>query len=162
MKRYAIFALLLLFVATGCKKSDHDIVEKFVREVKADDGNLMFTPPTFQVEHIGALLAHAGDGQLVAKYPRPSYSSYYGGPIEAGLVMLYAIEAALQQKEWPFSGVGVIDLDDLDRKVPLSEVLPVYQAWWSANAGKGAAELRRLAPPLKGTGLAWVGTPNMD
>lgn len=159
MQRYAIFALMMV-AAASCKKQETDIVAKFVREVKADDGSIMLTPPSFNVTHIDDLLAHAGDERVVSKYPRPPYSSYYGGPIEAGFVMLYAIEAALQQTEWPFSAVLVVDQDDPQRDVPLSEVLPHYRSWWAANGAKGAAELRQLGSPLKGTGLAWIGQAN--
>ncbi len=157
MKRYTIFALLLLFVATGCKKSDHDIVEKFVREVKADSYEGLQEVPAFGRQHIDALLQHADDRQLVSRYPWSPILSYYPGQQEVGLVMLYAIEVIRDPGDYPVRGTLVVDTEDRERKVALDEVLSLYRAWWAANKGKSAAELRGVSP-LQGTGLAWYGT----
>lgn len=153
-----IYIALLLVATSSCKKSDLDIVEKFVREVKADKGDPHTTLPDFQIEHIDALLRHAKDNQIVNKYPRPPHSSLFGEPVEVGFVMLYAIESILLQKEWPYLGIGVYDIQDLRMNVSLSEVLPHYEAWWVANKGKSADELRKTHP-LAGTGLVWHGVP---
>lgn len=147
-----VYLLVWVIAAGSCKKSDLDTVAKFVREVKAERYGTFQELPAFKTTHIDALLGHASDEQLVANYPRPPYSSYYGGPVEVGLVMLYAIEAIRQQKDWPFMGVSVFDMQEPERKVPLSEVLPIYRAWWAANKDKSADELR-LAHPLKDTHL---------
>src|SRR5690606_2369185 len=103
---------------------------------------------------IDALMRHASDSQVVSNYPRPMHSSYYGGPVEVGLVMLYVIEAARLQVEWPSLAVRVFDEHDFERQVPLSEVLPYYKDWWTTNKGKSASELKTI-DPLEGSGLTW-------
>ena len=80
-----IYIVLLLFTVGSCKKSEVDLVEKFVREVKAERYEEIMLPE-FDASHIGALMQHASDNQVVTIYPHPSYSSYYGGPVEVGLV----------------------------------------------------------------------------
>gem|GEM_PF-1227249 len=151
MKYFCI--AMLIASACACKKSEVDIVEKFVNEVKAERYEEI-TLPAFYASHIDALMQHAADGQVVSSYPRPMHSSYYGGPIEVGLVMLYVIEAARLQVEWPSLAVRVFDEQDLSREVPLSEVLPYYQRWWAENNGKSAVELK-MVDPLEGSGLTW-------
>jgi hypothetical protein len=148
-----IYIALILIAAGSCKKNQLDIVEKFVSEVKAERYEEI-TLPAFNASHIGALMQHASDTQVVSNYPRPGYSSYYGGPIEVGLVMLYVIEAARLQVDWPSMAVRVFDEQDLNREVPLSEVLPHYKDWWATNKGKSAAELKMI-DPLEGSGLTW-------
>jgi len=160
MKRY-IYFVLLLAATTSCKKSDLDIVEKFVQEVKADKGDPPNSLPDFQIDDIEALLKHAKDDQIVSRYPRPPHSSLFGEPVEVGFVMLYAIESILQQKEWPYLGIGVLDGLDFRIRVPLSEVLPFYQSWWATNKGKSAEEIRKTHP-LAGSGLTWHGIPITD
>src|SRR5690606_8060214 len=100
-----------------------------------------------KIKHV----VHRGDtdNQIVTMYPHPAYSSYYGGPVAVGLVMLYTVEAVRPQVEWPSSTVRVFDEQDLSREVPLSEVLPYYKGWWVENKGKSAAELME-ADPLEG------------
>lgn len=154
MKRKNTLLLLLLLAVCACKKNDLGIVEKFVGEVKAERYEEIMLP-AFKVSHIDALLQHASDDQVVSNYPRPMHSSYYGGPIEVGLVMLYVIEAVRLQVDWPSMAVRVFDGQDPDRKVPLSEVLPHYQHWWAANKGKSPAELK-VIDPLEGSGLTWL------
>lgn len=153
MKRYIFFFTVSLIAAASCKKSGLDIVEKFVQEVKAERYQEM-TLPAFNRSHIGDLMQHASDQQMVSDYPRPMYSSYYGGPIEVGLVMLYTIEAVRLQVDWPSIAVRVFDEQDLSREVPLSEVLPYYKDWWAENKGKSAAALKTI-DPLEGSGLTW-------
>src|SRR5690606_24313367 len=118
-----IYIVLLLFTAGSCKKSEVDLVEKFVQEVKAERYEEI-TLPAFNVSHIDALMQHASDEQVVSNYPRPPHSSYHSGPVEVGLVMLYAIEAVRLQVDWPSLAVRVFDEQDLSRQVPLNEVLP--------------------------------------
>ncbi|MFB2120820.1 DUF4943 family protein [Parapedobacter sp. 2B3] len=156
MKRYVFFFVLSMISATSCKKSGLDIVEKFVQEVKADS-YYYEELPDFNIRHIDALLAHAGDEQLVGRFPWPPYSSYYPGEKEVGLVMLYAIEAIRRPDSEPLRGVHIYDTNDPERQVALDDVLPLYQKWWSDNKGKGASALEKL-DPLEGTGLVWLGT----
>ncbi len=148
---------VFLFAAGACKKAnDTDLVEKFVREVKA--GEYLYEElPDFGTRHIEALFAHAGDEQLVRRFPWPSYSSYYPGEKEVGLVMLYAIEAIRRPDSEPLRGVHIYDMNDPERKVTLDEVLPLYQQWWTKNKGKSAGAIQSL-DPLEGTGLVWLGT----
>ncbi|MEC3881617.1 DUF4943 family protein [Parapedobacter sp. 10938] len=151
-----IYIVLLLLTASSCKKSNTagpELVERFVKEVKAERYEEIMLPE-FDASHIDELMRHASDNQMVAIYPHPSYSSYYGGPVAVGLVMLYTIEAVRLQVEWPSSTVRVFDQQDLSREVPLSEVLPYYKKWWTENKGKSAAELME-ADPLDGSGLTW-------
>ncbi|MGV3762680.1 DUF4943 family protein [Parapedobacter sp.] len=148
-----IYIILLTATVAACKKSEVDLVEKFVQEVKAERYEEIKLP-AFNVSHIDALMQHASDKQMVSNYPRPMYSSYYGGPIEVGLVMLYTVEAIRVQVDWPSSTVRVFDEQDLSREVPLSEVLPYYKKWWTENKGKSAAELMET-DPLDGSGLTW-------
>lgn len=124
-----------------------------MQEVKAERYEEI-TLPEFDTSHIDALIQHASDKQVVSNYPRPMHSSYYGGPTEVGLVMLYVVEAVRLQVDWPSMAVQVFDEQDLDREVPLSEVLPYYKDWWAANKGKSTAELME-ANPLEGSGLTW-------
>lgn len=145
--------VLLLFTVGSCKKSEVDLVEKFVREVKTERYEEIMLPE-FDASHIDALMRHASDNQVVTIYPHPAYSSYYGGPVAVGLVMLYAVEAVRLQVDWPSMAVRVFDEQDLSREVPLSEVLPYYQRWWTENKSKSAAELKE-ADPLEGSGLTW-------
>lgn len=151
-----IYIILLLFTAGSCKKSNTaplELVEQFVKEVKAERYEEIMLPE-FNASHIDALMQHASDNQTVTMYPHPSYSSYYGGPVAVGLVMLYTIEAVRLQVEWPSSTVRVFDEQDLSREVPLSEVLPYYKDWWAENEGKSPSELME-ADPLEGSGLTW-------
>lgn len=153
--KYSCIALLLI-AASACKKSktaDSEIVDQFVKDVKAERYRKI-TLPAFNASHIEALMQHASDGQIVSHYPRPPHSSYLGPPMEVGFVMLYAIEAARLQIDWPSLFVRVFDEDDLERQVPLSEVLAYYKDWWAANKGKSAAELKMI-DPLEGSGLTW-------
>ncbi|MBK1442674.1 DUF4943 family protein [Parapedobacter sp. ISTM3] len=145
--------IVMLLVAVACNKNEPDMVEKFVQEVKAERFQDM-TLPAFNVSHIETLMNHASGAQVVSNYPRPMHSSYYGGPVEVGLVMLYAIEAVRLQVDWPSLAVRVFDEHDLSREVPLGEVLPHYNRWWAANKGKNAAELK-LTDPLENSGLTW-------
>ena len=149
-----VWCILLLVVVAACKKSELDEVGRFVQSVKRENYREM-NLPNFNVSHIDALLRHASDEQVVATYPRPLYSSHYNGPVEVGLVMLYAIEAIRLQIDWPYMAVKVYDDHDLSRDVPLSEVLPHYQKWWAENKGKKLAELG-ATNPLEGSGLTWV------
>lgn len=153
MKRYIYIVLLLLVVTTSCKKNDLDVVEKFVQEVEAEKYDEI-TLPAFSASHIDALMQHASDKEVVSNYPRPLHSSYYGGPVEVGFVMLYVIEAVRLQVDWPSLAVRVFDEQDLSREVPLTEVLLYYKDWWATNRGKGAAELKMI-DPLEGSGLTW-------
>ena len=150
--------LLLFWIALGAceKKSNTDLVDKFVREVKADS-YFREELPDFNIRHIDALSAHAGDEQLVGRFPWPPYSSYFPGEKEVGLVMLYAIEAIRRPDSEPLRGVHVYDINEPERKVTLDDVLPLYQKWWSENKGKGASALDKI-DPLQGTGLVWLGT----
>jgi len=149
--------LILFLTALGaCKKSEVDLVEKFVQEVKADS-YFQEELPNFNIRHIDALFAHANDEQLVGRFPWPSYSSYYPGEKEIGLVMLYAIEAIRRPDSEPLRGVHIYDINQPERKVTLDEVLPLYQQWWTKNKGKSAGALQSL-DPLEGTGLVWLGT----
>jgi len=148
-----IYIILLAAAVVACKKREIDLVEKFVQEVKAEryeEINL----PAFNASHIDALMQHTSDKQMVSNYPRPMYSSYYGGPMAVGLVMLYTIEAVRLQVDWPSSTVRVFDEQEISREVALSEVLPYYKDWWAENKGKSAAELKE-ADPLDGSGLTW-------
>lgn len=149
--------LLLFLLALGaCKKSEVDLVEKFVREVKADN-YYQEELPDFNIRHIDALFAHADDKQLISRFPWPSYSSYYPGEKEVGLVMLYAIEAIRRPENEPLRGVHIYDANEPERKVALDEVLSLYRQWWAENKGKSASQLQ-LLHPLEGTGLVWLGT----
>ncbi len=151
-----IYIILLAAAVVACKKNEVDLVEKFVQEVKAD--NYYYEElPDFNIRHIDALFAHASDEQLVGRFPWPSYSSYYPGEKEVGLVMLYAIEAIRRPESDPLRGVHVYDIYEPERKVTLDEVLPLYQQWWTKNKGKSAGTLQSL-DPLEGTGLVWLGT----
>lgn len=126
-----IYIILLTVVVAACKKSDtadSDIVDQFVKDVKAERYR-EFTLPAFNASHIEALMQHASDGQIVSHYPRPPHSSYLGPPMEVGFVMLYEIEAARLQVDWPSLFVRVFDEHDFERQVPLSEVLPYYKDW---------------------------------
>jgi hypothetical protein len=150
-----LYLTLLLAVAGSCKKNGHDpeIVIKYVADIKAEryeDIEL----PAFNVNHIDALLRHASDGQVVTRYPVPLYSSFWAGPVETGIVLLYAIEAIRTQHDWPALGVKVVDRQNMERDVLLAEVLPLYRAWWKANKGKNPEALK-AANPLEGSGLAW-------
>jgi len=149
-----LYITLLLLVVSSCKKSEIDIVDKFVQEVKAERFDDIKLPP-FNISHIDALMQHASDDQVVSNYPRPLHSSYYGGPIEVGLVMLYTIEAIRLQADWPSMAVRAFDDQDINREVPLSEVLPYYKAWWATNKDKSAEELKTI-DPLEGSGLTWL------
>ncbi len=151
MKYIAIAILTLITVA--CKKNDVSMVERFVKEVKAERYERI-TLPAFNVSHIGELMQYASDKHVVSNYPQPPYSSLYGGPVEVGLVVLYAIEAVRLQVDWPSIAVRVFDERDLNIKVPLSEVLPYYQRWWAENKDKSADELKMI-DPLEGSGLTW-------
>src|SRR5690606_14748715 len=151
-----IYIILLTAAVAACKKSEVDLVEKFVQEVKADS-YFQEELPNFNIRHIDALFAHASDEQLVGRFPWPSYSSYYPGEKEVGLVMLYAIEAIRRPESDPLRGVHVYDIYEPERKVTLDEVLPLYQQWWTKNKGKSAGTLQSL-DPLEGTGLVWLGT----
>lgn len=153
MKRYIYIVLLLLVVTTSCKKDDLDVVEKFVQEMKAEEYDEI-TLPAFSASHIDALMQHASDKQVVSNYPRPLHSSYYGGPVEVGLMMLYVVEAVRLQVDWPSLAVRVFEEQDLSREVPLGEVLPYYQRWWAENKGKSAVELIEV-DPLEDSGLTW-------
>ncbi|MEC3880830.1 DUF4943 family protein [Parapedobacter sp. 10938] len=148
-----IYVTVIAFVVIACKKSEVDIVERFVREVKAERYEEIKLP-AFNASYIDALMQHASDKQMVSNYPRPMYSSYYGGSMEVGLVMLYTIEAVRLQVDWPSSTVRVFDEQDISREVALSEVLPYYKDWWAENKGKSPAELKG-ADPLEGSGLTW-------
>ena len=152
--RHIIVLLFVALTASSCSKGDLAIVEKYVSDIKAERYDMLREPPPFNKNHIDALLRHASDEQLVSKYPRPPYSSYYAGPIEVGFVLLYAIESIRQQRDWPFLGVRIYDIENLERTVSLSEVLPLYQAWWAAHRGKSATQLGQL-DPLEGTDLRW-------
>jgi len=147
------YIILLAVSVVACEKSEVDLVEKFVREVKAERYEKIMLPK-FDASHIDGLMEHAPDKQMVSIYPHPAYSSYYGGPVEVGLVMLYTIEAVRLQVEWPSSTVRVFDEQDLSREVALSKVLPYYTAWWAKNKGKSAAELMEV-DPQEGSGLTW-------
>lgn len=148
-----IYIVVLMVLTAACKKNDLNDLEKFVREVKTERYEEI-TLPAFNVSHIDALMQHAPDKQVVSNYPRPPYSSYYGGPVEVGLVMLYVIEAVRLQVDWPSLAVRVFDEQGFERQVPLSKVLPYYRRWWAENKGKSAAELRAI-DPLEGSGLTW-------
>ena len=150
------FYILLAVALVSCKKSEVDLVEKFVQAVKADS-YFQEELPNFNIRHIDALFAHANDEQLVGRFPWPSYSSYYPGEKEVGLVMLYAIEAIRRPESEPLRGVHVYDINETEREVTLDEVLPVYQEWWSENKGKSVGALQKI-DPLEGTGLAWLET----
>ena len=146
--------LLITLVVGACKKIDLSIVESFVQEVKADH-YFHEELPDFNIGHIDALFNYAGDEQLVNRFPWPSYSSYYPGQKEVGLVMLYAIEVIRREGRGQMTGVYIYDPDHLERKVTLNEVLPLYQEWWAKNKGKSAGALRKINP-LEGTGLTWL------
>ncbi len=156
MKRIWYILLLVAFISCKKKDSDPQIVAKFVAEVKADN-YLSQQLPNFTTGHIDALFRHAADGQLVNRYPWPSYLSFYPGQKEVGLVMLFAIEEIRQPQSSPTRGAHILDMNNPERKVTLSEVLPLYQAWWAENKGKSAVELRQ-SNPLEGAGLVWFGT----
>ncbi|MGV3762027.1 DUF4943 family protein [Parapedobacter sp.] len=151
-----IYIILLAVVVGACEKNEVDLVEKFVQEVKADR-YYYEELPDFNIRHIDALFAHAGDEQLVGRFPWPPYSSYYPGEKEVGLVMLYAVEAIRRPESEPLRGVHVYDINEPERKVTLDEVLPLYQQWWAENKGKGASSLQKT-DPMEGTGLMWLGT----
>ena len=157
MMRHIIVLLFITLAASSCKKGDLGMVEKFVREVKADQYNTLQDLPAFNINHIDALFRHASDKQLVNRYPWPSYSSFYAGQKEVGLLMLYAIEVKRQPEAPPMRGVHIYDTNDHARKVTLDDVLPLYQAWWAQHKGKSAIQLQQLNP-LEGTGLVWHGT----
>lgn len=124
------FTYIVLFsvAVLACKKNEVDLVEKFVKEVKADS-YFHEALPDFNIHDIDALFAHADDRQLVGRFPWPSYSSYYPGEKEVGMVMLYAIEAIRRPESEPLRGVHVYDINDPERKVTLDEVLPLYRQW---------------------------------
>lgn len=148
-----------MIVAGSCKKSktaDSEIVDQFVKDVKAERYRKI-TLPAFNASHIEALMQHASDGQIVSHYPRPPHSSYLGPPMEVGFVILYAIEAARLQIDWPSLFVRVFDTkaSDLHGRVPLDDVLPYYRSWWAENKNKSAAELKMI-DPLEGSGLTWL------
>ncbi len=151
-----ILYIFLLIAVVSCKKNEFDEVERFVRSVKRENYRQMDLPK-FNLSHIDALLRHGSDKQTVSDYPRPWFSSYYGGDVQVGLVMLYTVEAIRQQKDWPFLGVRIFDTEDLQRVVSLSEVHAIYTTWWQANKGK-SAEALVSSDPLEGTSLAWYGT----
>lgn len=156
MKNLSYLILFLIALGACKKKNNTDLVERFVQEVKADS-YFHEELPDFNIRHISALFAHAGDEQLVGRFPWPSYSSYYPGEKEVGLVMLYAIEAIRRPDSEPLRGVHIYDINQPERKVTLDEVLPLYQQWWTENKGKDASQLQALNP-LEGTGLVWLGT----
>lgn len=161
--KYSYIALLLI-ATSACKKSktaDPEIVERFVKEVKADKYEGSQELPAFKIDHIDALLTHASDEQLVSRFPWAPVLSYYPGQKEVGLVMLYAIEVIRNPGEYPVRGVLVVDANNRERKVTHSEVLSLYQTWWTENKGKSAAQLRQLNP-LDGTGLVWFGTESTN
>lgn len=153
-----LYVALLLFAAGACKKSkpsDSEIVNRFVKEVKADRYRSTVLP-NFNVDHIDALFQHAKDAQLLRNYPWPEILAHYPGEKEVGLVMLYAIEFTRNTKKYGMTGAVVVDTEARDRKVPFDEVLALYQAWWTKHKGKSAEQLAQINP-LEGTGLAWMG-----
>lgn len=154
MMKYSYLALLLI-ATSACKKSktaDPEIVERFVREVKADKYEDFQELPAFRIGHIDALMMHASDEQLVSRFPWAPVLSYYPGQKEVGLVMLYAIEVVRNPGDYPSRGAHIIDVNDRERKVAHNEVLSLYQTWWAENKSKNAAQLRQL-DPLDATGL---------
>jgi len=154
--KLAMVVFLPSLIAVSCKKNNLDIVKKFVSEVKADN---YFSEelPDFNIRHIDALFEHAADEQLVSRFPWPSYSSYYPGQKEVGLVMLYAIEEIRRPKSVPLRGVHIYNTDNPEQKVTLKDVLPLYQKWWAQNKGKSAVELQSI-DPLEDSGFVWIGT----
>ncbi|WP_257667280.1 DUF4943 family protein [Parapedobacter tibetensis] len=161
MKSWNCLLLLSLMAGWACKKNEVDIVEKFVREVKAERYDDFQELPAFRIKHIDALLGHASDEQLVSRFPWASVLSYYPGQKEVGLVMLYAIEVIRNPGDYPARGVHVVDANNRERKVTLNEVLPHYEAWWARHKGKSALQLGQLNP-LEGTGLVWFGAETSE
>ena len=158
MKQFLLLAAVLNIAFCYCQNKDdyQDMsADQYISLLIANKYPKYHLIPRLNKADIPVLLKNAGNNTLIDNYPLPSFSAANHGKQKAGMIILYTIESIRTQKE---NGIAthpyISDTTDLQRKVGLEELVPLYNSWWEQHKNKTAEELKNT-DPLAGTPFRW-------
>ncbi|NSL85924.1 DUF4943 family protein [Chitinophaga solisilvae] len=158
MKFFLLIITSLQIAVSSCNSGNqqHDMTAaQYIATLSADKYPEYDLVPKLDKSDIGELLKHAGNNRLINHYPIPAISAVRYGPQQVGMIILYTVESIRTQRPQGVSSYPYVqDTAAPSRKVPLEELVPLYNAWWQRNKDKSAAELKDISP-LAGTTLRW-------